>query len=86
MSTKSAKATGKKKIPLLAYAEPEQAGFAIPSWCRAVGIGVSSFYQLGAELRPASVKVGDRRLVIESPQAYLQRIASQQQQAEVNKS
>lgn len=49
------------------------AGWNIPNWCAATSISRASFYLLA--LRPRTVKLGRRTVVIESPKDYLQRIA-----------
>lgn len=51
------------------------AGFAITPWCRAAGYSRATYYNLPDALRPQSVKVGKRRIIIEQPADYLQRIA-----------
>jgi len=61
--------------------EELKAGFAIPEWCLAVGIGRSNFYVLPGQLRPRSVKIGKRHIIIEAPKDYLERIAAQSQVA-----
>ena len=49
------------------------AGWNVPDWCAATSISRASFYLLAQ--KPRTVKLGRRTVVIESPQAYLQRIA-----------
>lgn len=49
------------------------AGWRIVNWCEAISIARPTFYTLVN--RPKTVKIGRRTIVIESPQAYLQRIA-----------
>ena len=58
-----------------------KAGFSIREWCPAVGMGRSTFYVLPLELRPKTVKLGKKHLVIESPRDYLDRIAAQSKAA-----
>jgi len=55
-----------------------QAGYHVAAWCRSVGIGRATFYVLAPHLRPRSVLLGGRRLIIEAPAAYLQRVAAMQ--------
>lgn len=57
------------------------AGWAIPPWCEAANISRATFYNLPSALRPHSVKIRRRRVIIESPADYLQRIRSLQQVA-----
>ena len=54
----------------------EKVGYAIRDWCRAVGVGKSTFYAWPAELRPLTAKVGARRIILEQPAQYLLRIAN----------
>ena len=56
-----------------------RAGFHITDWCDAVGFSRATYYNLPVELQPQSVRIGGRRLVIESPHDYLQRVANSQQ-------
>ena len=55
-----------------------KAGFTVEEWCDAVTISRSAFYMLADNLRPAQVKVGHRRIIVESPDAYLRRLAGLQ--------
>lgn len=52
----------------------EVAGLSVPEWSRLAGIGRASFYLLDPKLRPNSVKVGRRTIVIERPAAWLERV------------
>ncbi len=54
----------------------QRAGWPIPDWCYQVGICRAGFYNLA--IPPDSVKLGKRRIVRESPDAYLARIAEAQ--------
>lgn len=54
----------------------ERAAWNRPDWCGALGIGVSSYYVLA--VRPRSIKLGKRLLIVESPAAYAERIAKMQ--------
>jgi hypothetical protein len=58
-----------------------RAGFHITDWCDAVGFSRATYYNLPVELQPQSVRIGGRRLVIESPREYLLRVANSQQAA-----
>lgn len=54
---------------------PEQcAGFRVGDWCKLTSIGRSKLYELPDELQPASVKLGRRKIIRESPSDYLARI------------
>mgnify|MGYP003507302115 CR=1 FL=1 len=57
----------------------QQAGFAVPNWCGAIDISRATYYNLPPHLQPHSVKIRSRRIIIEPPSAYLQRIRSLQQ-------
>ncbi|MCA3002794.1 MAG: hypothetical protein ACK5RJ_13955 [Burkholderiales bacterium] len=63
------------------YSTPtaQAAGWTIPDWCASTSISRASFYLLAQ--RPRTVKLGRRTVVIESPDAYLQRIADTQLEA-----
>lgn len=56
-------------------------GFSIDEWCESVGIKRGLFYKLPSELKPESVKLCARRVVIEPPADYLKRIAVLQREA-----
>lgn len=60
---------------------PEQqtprATWAVPDWAAELGLGRSTYYTLA--LRPRSIKIGRRTLIVESPTQYAQRIAELQQ-------
>lgn len=55
------------------------AGWNIVRWCEETSISRASFYLLA--LKPRTVKLGRRTVVIESPQDYLNRVASFQLEA-----
>lgn len=55
-----------------------RAGYDIKTWCGAVSISRASFYTLPANLRPRTVKLGKRHIVIEAPENYLNRMAALQ--------
>lgn len=55
-----------------------QVGFSIAQWVGQVGISRAGFYRLKGEAAPALLKVGRRALVIESPTAWVSRIAAAQ--------
>lgn len=56
------------------------AGWAIAPYCAACGFSRATFYNLPAELRPHSVTIGRRRIIIEAPAAYLVRLSAMQGQ------
>lgn len=56
-------------------------GWPVPDWCDAVGISRAKFYILLRQRHAQSARtalIGNQRRVIESPQAYLDRIAATQ--------
>lgn len=55
-----------------------QAGFSIAEWAAAVGISRAGYYVLPRAIKPVTVNVGKRRIVIEAPAAWLQRVAEMQ--------
>ena len=59
----------------------EQAGYAPSAWCQSASISRAKLYQLPPELQPHSVKLGRRRIIVESPREYLARIAALNAQA-----
>jgi hypothetical protein len=60
---------------------PRRAGWSIPSYCDACNFSRATFYNLPDNLRPRSLKIGKRHIVIEPPGEYLARLASAQQAA-----
>lgn len=59
--------------------QKQAAGWNIPNWCNATSISRASFYLLAD--KPRKVKLGRRTVIIESPEAYLQRVAESQLEA-----
>ena len=49
-------------------------GWRISQFCRAAGIGRSTFYALPKEQKPRSVKMGRSRIIVEAPTVWLRRI------------
>lgn len=58
--------------------EAKRAGYHLKPWCKSTGICPATFYNLPDEQRPQSVLIARRRIIIESPEAYLQRMASRE--------
>jgi hypothetical protein len=52
------------------------AGYAVRTWAPAAGISRALYYTLPDDLRPRSVTVGARRIIIEAPADWLKRIAA----------
>lgn len=55
-----------------------RAAWSIDEWCSAVAFSKAKFYNLASHQRPATVKIGAQQRVIESPEAYLARLAEAQ--------
>lgn len=55
-----------------------RAGWSIKDFTASVGISVAKFYILSADQKPRTVKLHGRVIVIESPDAYLSRMAELQ--------
>jgi hypothetical protein len=51
-----------------------RAGWRVPEWCRAVGFSRAKYYELEGEMKPHSILIGRSRIIVEQPEAYLQRI------------
>jgi hypothetical protein len=64
----------------MASSSPEsQCGFTLAAWCESTSISRPKLYTLPPELQPRSIKIGRRRIIIEAPADYLQRIATAQE-------
>lgn len=63
----------------MSNANAEPAGWLARDWCAGVSISRASLYRLSTEQQPHSVKVGSRRIIRESPSAWLERIAQRGQ-------
>jgi len=50
--------------------------YFVSQWCEQAKIGKTFFYELPAALAPRQITVGRRRLVIEDPRAWAERIAA----------
>ena len=63
-------------VPKVSKAElvAERAGYRLRDWCSFVSIARSTFYTLPPEKQPKSVSVGRRRIIVESPVAWLARV------------
>lgn len=53
----------------------QRAGWEVAEWCPNVPIAESSYYALSPDVAPRSVKIGRKRVITESPAAWLTRIA-----------
>ena len=70
-----------KPIDALAKPAVARAGFGVDEYCAAVSFCRATYYNLPPALRPQSVLVGRRRIIIEPPAQYLARLAATQQGA-----
>lgn len=58
---------------------PEKAGWTIDEHCAACGWGRTFYYSLSTQLRPRTLRIGSKKVVItESPAAFLARLAAEQ--------
>lgn len=62
-------------------AQIEKAGFRIKEFATACGLSRATIYALPQTQQPKSIKIGRARVIVESPQQFLQRLAEAQQQA-----
>lgn len=61
-----------------ALAQRDPVAWKPSSFARAIDKSRSWLYALPAELRPRSIKFGRNRLIVESPQNFLRRLAEYQ--------
>jgi hypothetical protein len=59
----------------------DRAGWSIPAFCASCDFSRASYYNLPDDLRPRSIKLGKRHIIIESPAEYLARLAAMQEGA-----
>ncbi|MCW5624168.1 MAG: hypothetical protein KIT73_05570 [Burkholderiales bacterium] len=69
--------------PQAEVSSPPKAALSVNEFCHAIGIGHSSFYEMPADQQPLTVRIGRRRLVVESPTDYLERLAGAQRKAQL---
>ncbi len=62
-------------MPTTTEVSPAPAGRSIDQFVREAGICRASYYNLPTDCQPRSVKIGKRRIVIESPTGWLERMA-----------
>jgi hypothetical protein len=55
-----------------------RAGYNLKDWCESAGFCRATYYNLPPDLQPKSVRILGRRIIIEPPDAYLQRVASRE--------
>ena len=53
----------------------------VDGFCKALGIGRSKFYSFPPEDRPKTAKLGSARVILESPEEFLARLAAKQEMA-----
>ena len=59
----------------------DRAGWSIPSFCEVCNFSRATFYKLPESIRPRSLKLGKRHIIIEPPAEYLARLAEAQEAA-----
>ena len=59
----------------------EKVGFRMGEFARACGFSRSTLYALPEDQQPQSIKIGRARVIIETPAAFLQRLAQMQRVA-----
>jgi predicted DNA-binding transcriptional regulator AlpA len=60
----------------------ERAGWSIEQFAQAAGLSRSRIYLFPESEAPRSVKIGRRRVYVESPKAWLERLAAAQRDAQ----
>lgn len=55
--------------------EEARAGWPLRAWCASANVSVATYYTLKDGIRPKSVKLGKRRIIIEAPADWLRRMA-----------
>ena len=55
--------------------------WSIGAWCPAAGISRTAEHQLPAEMKPRSIQIGRRRIIIEGPREWALRIREMQKEA-----
>lgn len=64
------------KNPVESSAQPS--GWHVGPFCRAAGTSKTAIYTMPEHLRPESVAIGRRRVIIEHPADWLRRLKSMQ--------
>jgi len=54
--------------------QSQRAGWSVQEWCASAAISDALFYKLETQQRPASVKIGAKRIITEAPAAWLARV------------
>jgi hypothetical protein len=52
----------------------QRAGWSVREWCASAAISDALYYKLEPQQRPASVKIGAKRIITETPAAWLARV------------
>jgi len=55
--------------------DPLDENYGISDWCAKAKLGRSSFYGLPPEIAPKQITVGRRRIIIENPRHWAERVA-----------
>ena len=61
---------------LKALAPAQRSAWSVRAFCEAASISDAWLYKLDASTRPASIKIGRKRLITESPSDWLRRMAA----------
>lgn len=56
----------------------DRAGYRLRDWCSQTSIARSTFYTLPVDKQPKSITFGRRRIIVESPSAWLARVGQAQ--------
>lgn len=54
----------------------DRSGWTPRAWCEATSISKSKYDTLPPELKPASIKLGRRRIITEAPAEWLRRVGA----------
>lgn len=65
--------------------DSERAGWSVPAWTRAVGIGRSTTFNLLKHGTITSVRIGKRRIIMTPPREFLDRLAREQRATSATK-
>ena len=66
----------RQQVEVSEVATSTRAGWSVRDWCNDAAVSDALFYKLAPDQRPSSVKVGGKRIVTESPAAWLARMGS----------
>jgi hypothetical protein len=61
------------------HTKDDHSGSQLAQFCRAVGISLAGYYTLPEHQKPLTIKLGKRRVPVETPEEYKRRILALQQ-------